>query len=155
MPSSGHCRQRKDARICAYAVRGLEPEFSELFYLIYVYRCCIDHETACARALCAICRGQALASSMVRGDRDPTRMSQEQAQKASLACWAALTTYNNAIWMTKPHAHTLCVRFTEVSQLSNALSYGPYGQSTTKVTTTTTAQISMFDEVNLSNTANR
>ena len=54
--------------------------------------------------------------------------------------------------MTKPHAHTLCVRFTEVSQLSNALSYG---QSTTKVTTTTTARISMFDEVNLSNTANR
>ena len=79
-------------------------------------------------------------------------MSQEQAQKASLACCAALTTYNYAIWMTKPHAHTLCVRFTEVSQLSNALSYG---QSTTKVTTTTTAQISMFDEVNLSNTANR
>ena len=54
--------------------------------------------------------------------------------------------------MTKPHAHTLCVRFTEVSQLSNALIYG---QSTTKVTTTTTAQISMFDEVKLSNTANR
>ena len=30
-----------------------------------------------------------------------------------------------------------------------------YGKSTMKVTTTTTAQISMFDEVNLSNTANR
>jgi hypothetical protein len=121
MPSSGHCRQREDARICAYAVRGLEPEFCMLCYLIYIYWCYIDHETACARALCAICRGQALASSMVRGDRDPMHMSQEQAQKASLACCAILTKYNNAIWMTKPHSHTLCVRFTEVSKLSNAL----------------------------------
>ena len=58
---------------------------------------------------------------MVRGDRDPMHMSQEQAQKASLACCAILTKYNNAIWMTKPHLHTLCVRFTEVSKLSNAL----------------------------------
>ena len=73
---------------------------------------------------------------MVRGDRDPMHMSQEQAQKASLACCAILTKYNNAIWMTKPHSHTLCVRFTEVSKLSNALNYG---QSTTKVTTTRTA----------------
>ena len=54
--------------------------------------------------------------------------------------------------MTKPHAHMLCVRFTEVSPLSNARSYG---KSTMKVTTTTTAQISMFDEVNLSYTADR
>ena len=54
--------------------------------------------------------------------------------------------------MTKSHAHMLCVRFTEVSPLSNALCDG---KSTMKVTTTTTAQISMFDEVNLSNTANR
>ena len=103
---------------------------------LYIYWCYFDHETACARALCAICRGQALASSMVRGDRDPMHMSQEQAQKASLACCAILTKYNNAIWMTKPHSHTLCVRFTEVSKFSNALNYG---QSTTKVTTTKSA----------------
>ena len=119
---------------------------------LYTYIDAISITKPHALALCAICRGQALASSMVRGDRDPMHMSQEQAQKASLACCAALTTYNYAIWMTKPHAHTLCVRFTEVSQLSNALGYG---QSTTKVTTTRTAQISMFDEVKLSNTAIR
>ena len=89
---------------------------------------------------------------MVRGDREPMQMSQEHAQKESLACCATLNTYNNAIYMTKPHAHTLCVRFTEVNLLSNELSYG---RSTTKVTTTTTAQISMFDEVKLPNTANR
>ena len=53
--------------------------------------------------------------------------------------------------MTKPHAHMLCVRFTEVSPLSAR----SYCKSTMKVTTTKTAQISMFDEVNLSNTANR
>ena len=86
---------------------------------------------------------------MVREDQDPMHMSQEQAQKASLACCATLYTYIDAISITKPHAHPLCVRFTEVSQLSNALSYG---QSTTKVTTTRTAQISMFDQVKLSNT---
>ena len=54
--------------------------------------------------------------------------------------------------MTKPHAYTLCVRFTEVSPLSNARSYG---QSTLKITTTTTAQISMFDEGSLSRFPNK
>ena len=120
---------------------------------LYTYIDAISITKPHALALCvrfAEVRHLALpGSSMVRGDRDPLHMSQEQAQKASLACCATLTTYNNAIWMTKPHAHTLCVRFTEVNQLSNAL------QSTTKVTTTRTVQISMFDEVKLSHTAIR
>jgi len=34
---------------------------------------------------------------MVRGDRDPMHMSQEHAQKESLACCATLNTHNNAI----------------------------------------------------------
>ena len=34
---------------------------------------------------------------MARGDRDPVHMTQEHAQKESLACCAALNTYNNAI----------------------------------------------------------
>ena len=52
----------EDARICAYAVCGPEPEFSMLCYLVYICRCYIDHETAWACALYAICRGQTLAS---------------------------------------------------------------------------------------------
>ena len=118
---------------------------------LYTYIDSISITKPHALALCVrFAEVRHLPPVMVRGDRDPMHMSQEQAQKASLACCAALTTYNYAIWMTKPHAHTLCVRFTEVSQLSNALSYC---QSTTKVTTTRTAKISMFDEVKLSHTA--
>jgi len=104
---------------------------------LYTYIDAISITKPHALALCVrFAEVRHLPLVMVRGDRDPMHMSQEQAQKASLACCAILTKYNNAIWMTKPHSHTLCVRFTEVSQLSNALSYG---QSTTKVTTTRTA----------------
>jgi hypothetical protein len=58
-----------------------------------------------------------------RTDRNPVHISQEKTQKANLACCATLHVYNNDIEMMKAHAHALCVRFTEVSQLSNALSW--------------------------------
>ena len=43
------------------------------------------------------------------------------ASNRSLACCATLYTYIDAISITKPHALALCVRFTEVRQLSKAI----------------------------------
>ena len=65
---------------------------------LYTYIDAVSFTKPRALALCVrFAEVRHLPLVMARGDRDPVHMSQEHAQKESLACYAALNTYNNAI----------------------------------------------------------